>query len=161
MYAYILKLHKFQTLFNRLELGGRSDNISSYEVADLYLFGCNVSIERSWDGIGSIVTRLWAVWSGARIVARMIGVPFLWNIQTSSGVHPGWYLLSSRSYFLGLKQMGHESDHSTPSNAKVKNDWSYTSTPLCACMVCAGKTLHVMINAVGNFFTVLWSAVVK
>jgi hypothetical protein len=61
MYAYILKLYKFQTLFNRLELGGRPDNISSYEVADLYLFGCNVSNESSWDSIVSIMTRLWAV----------------------------------------------------------------------------------------------------
>jgi len=61
MYAYILELQKFQTLFHRFELGGRSDNISSYEVADLYLFGCNVSIERSWENIVSIMTRLWAM----------------------------------------------------------------------------------------------------
>jgi len=57
--------------------------------------------------------------------------------------------------------MGRESDHPTPSNAEVKNEWIYTSTPLCACMVCARKTLHVMINAARNFLTVLWSAVVK
>jgi len=51
--------------------------------------------------------------------------------------------------------MGRESDHPTPSNAEVKNEWIYTSTPLCACMVCARKTLHVMINAARNFLTVL------
>ena len=56
---------------------------------------------------------------------------------------------------LGLKQMGCEYDHSTPSNAEVKNEWSYTTIPLCACVVCARKTLHVMINTVRNFFTVL------
>jgi hypothetical protein len=30
---------------------------------------------------------------------------------------------------LGVKWPGHECDHSPPSNAKVKNAWSYTSTP--------------------------------
>jgi hypothetical protein len=29
---------------------------------------------------------------------------------------------------LGVKQLGHEADHSPPSSAKV-NAWSYTSTP--------------------------------
>jgi hypothetical protein len=31
--------------------------------------------------------------------------------------------------FWGVKQLRHEADHSPPSNAKVKNVWSYTSTP--------------------------------
>jgi hypothetical protein len=30
---------------------------------------------------------------------------------------------------LGVKRLGHEADHSPPSSAKVKNVWSYTSTP--------------------------------
>jgi hypothetical protein len=30
---------------------------------------------------------------------------------------------------LGVKRQGHETDHSPPSSAKVKNAWSYTSTP--------------------------------
>jgi len=29
----------------------------------------------------------------------------------------------------GIKQPGHEVDHSFPSTAEVKNEWSYTSTP--------------------------------
>jgi len=29
----------------------------------------------------------------------------------------------------GVKQLKHEADHSAPSRAKVKNAWSYTSTP--------------------------------
>ena len=28
----------------------------------------------------------------------------------------------------GAKQSGHESDHTPPSSAEIKNDWSYTST---------------------------------
>jgi len=31
--------------------------------------------------------------------------------------------------FAGVKQPGHEADHSPPSSAKVKNAWNYTSTP--------------------------------
>jgi hypothetical protein len=31
---------------------------------------------------------------------------------------------------LRVRQPGHEADHSPPSSAKVKNVWSYTSTPL-------------------------------
>jgi hypothetical protein len=30
---------------------------------------------------------------------------------------------------LGIKQLGHEADHSPPSSAKIKNVWSYTCTP--------------------------------
>jgi hypothetical protein len=30
---------------------------------------------------------------------------------------------------LGVKQLGHEADHSPPSSAEVKNEWCYTSTP--------------------------------
>jgi hypothetical protein len=30
----------------------------------------------------------------------------------------------------GVKQLGHEADHSPPSSAEVKNVWGYTSTPL-------------------------------
>jgi hypothetical protein len=30
---------------------------------------------------------------------------------------------------LGVKQLEYEADHSPPSSAEVKNEWSYTSTP--------------------------------
>ena len=32
-------------------------------------------------------------------------------------------------FLLGIKQLGHEVDHSPLSSAKVKNVWSYTSNP--------------------------------
>lgn len=32
-------------------------------------------------------------------------------------------------FFLGIQRPGHEFDHSLPSNAQVKNEWSYTSIP--------------------------------
>jgi hypothetical protein len=34
------------------------------------------------------------------------------------------------SIYQGVKRPGHEADHTPPSSAKVKNVWSYTSTPL-------------------------------
>jgi hypothetical protein len=34
-----------------------------------------------------------------------------------------------RALSLGVKQMGHEADHSPLSGAEFKIDWSYTSTP--------------------------------
>jgi len=36
--------------------------------------------------------------------------------------------LDTRGFFLGIKQLGCEADHSPPSSAKVKNAYSYTST---------------------------------
>jgi hypothetical protein len=42
---------------------------------------------------------------------------------------PNWEALSQ-----GIKQPRHEADHSPPSGAKVKNVWSYTSTPPCVFM---------------------------
>ena len=32
-------------------------------------------------------------------------------------------------YFSRGRQKGHESDHSSPYSAKVKDEWSYTSAP--------------------------------
>jgi hypothetical protein len=38
--------------------------------------------------------------------------------------------MGTRVSALGVKQLGCEVDHSHPSSAKVKNAWSYTSTPI-------------------------------
>jgi hypothetical protein len=34
-----------------------------------------------------------------------------------------------RDYFQGVMRPGRGADHSTPSSAKIKNEWRYTSTP--------------------------------
>jgi len=34
---------------------------------------------------------------------------------------------------LMAKQLGHEVDHSVPSSAEVKSEWSYTSPPFVCC----------------------------
>jgi hypothetical protein len=41
---------------------------------------------------------------------------------------------------LGVKRPGLEADHSPPSSAKVKEEWSYTSTSQYACMVLCSVT---------------------
>jgi len=47
------------------------------------------------------------------------------HIQTGSGAHPASYLMGTGGSFPGS-----EADHSPPSNAEVKDVWSYTSTPI-------------------------------
>jgi hypothetical protein len=49
-------------------------------------------------------------------------------IQTSSGAHATSYPMGTGGFFLGVKQLGHEADHSLPSSAKAKNKSIYTST---------------------------------
>jgi hypothetical protein len=51
------------------------------------------------------------------------------HVQNGSGVHPASYPIGTRGFFPGVKRPGREADHSPPSSAKVKNAWSYTSTP--------------------------------
>jgi hypothetical protein len=70
-----------------------------------------------------------------------------------------------------VKQPGHEADHSPPSSAKVKNMWSYTSTPqynlMAWCLIKQWMHLHgiVLSQAQGKlsplsftFYLVLLSA---
>jgi len=56
-------------------------------------------------------------------------------VQSVPRAQPASYLMGTRVFFLGVKQQSHEDDLSPPCNAKVKNEWMYTSTPLCAFMV--------------------------
>jgi len=57
-------------------------------------------------------------------------------------------LLLFRGYrgvpLLDVKQLGDEAEHSSPSSAKVKNEWSYTFTPHYTFMACIGITLPLL-----------------
>jgi len=55
------------------------------------------------------------------------------NIYTGTGAYP--------LFFSGLQQLKHKVEYSSHSSAKIKNEWSYTSTPLYAFMVWTGTTL--------------------
>jgi hypothetical protein len=52
------------------------------------------------------------------------------RVQIGSGAHLAFYPVDTVGSFRGVKQPGHESDHSSSSDVEVKNLWSYTSTPL-------------------------------
>jgi hypothetical protein len=72
------------------------------------------------------VTRLGAARSRVLIPARARDCSLLHNFQAGSWAHP------ARCSFPGVKQQGREVNHSPPSSAEVKNEWSYTSTlPTC------------------------------
>jgi len=61
-------------------------------------------------------------------------ISLLHHVQTGSGDHPASYPVGIRAPSLGLKWLGHEADHSPSSSIKVKNAWSYNSTPPYVCM---------------------------
>jgi hypothetical protein len=50
--------------------------------------------------------------------------------KTGSGALPAPYPVGTRGFSLGVKWPGREADHSPPSDAEIKNAWSYTSTSL-------------------------------
>jgi hypothetical protein len=51
-----------------------------------------------------------------------------------------------RNVFLGVKQPGHETDHSSPSRAKVKNEHSYISVTIYTFMACRRITLPLSLT---------------
>jgi len=58
-----------------------------------------------------------------------VRVSLLQNILTGSGAHLAFYLLGVMAFSWGVNRPGRKADHSLPSIAKVKNEWSYTPTP--------------------------------
>jgi hypothetical protein len=53
-----------------------------------------------------------------------------YRVQNGSGAHPASYPMGARGPSLGIKWPRHEADLSPSSGAEVKNECSYTSTPL-------------------------------
>jgi hypothetical protein len=66
---------------------------------------------------------------GARFPAGAENFSLPHRVQTGSGAHPASHPMGSGALSLWIKWPGSEADHSTPSNAEVKNAWSYASTP--------------------------------
>jgi hypothetical protein len=70
--------------------------------------------------------------------------------------------MGTRGSFPGGKAARHEADHSPPSGTKVKNAWSYTSTPQYIFMAwCLGTALPLFgrvssdaIMSILNFITI-------
>jgi len=51
------------------------------------------------------------------------------RVQTGSGFHPASYSKATGSSSPDIKRPGCEGEHLPPCSAKIKNAWSYTSTP--------------------------------
>jgi hypothetical protein len=69
-------------------------------------------------------------WYGQEFLFSVLSRPALGSTQP-----PIQWMLGA--LFLEVKWLGHEGDHSHPTNAKVKKTWTYTSTPPYVFMVCA------------------------
>jgi len=66
--------------------------------------------------------------SGFRIPKEVRCFPFFKTAQTSlRAIQPPSQWLSG--FNPGVNWLGHEADHSSPTSAEVKNQWSYASTP--------------------------------
>jgi len=111
----------------------------------------SVNAVRSQDGAVSKV-RL-----GPRLDNREMLIRFLAHVRDFShlqSVQPGFEptppLMHSLPGYVSptLKQPWREGEHSPGSSVKVKNAYSYTSTPPYAFMACAGTTLR--LTAVDN-----------
>jgi hypothetical protein len=63
------------------------------------------------------------------------------SVQCSSLAYPAFCSVDTRAAFPKVKWWPCDADHSPPSSAEVKNEWSYTSIHPHAFMVCSGKTL--------------------
>jgi len=87
------------------------------------------------------------------------------NKQTGSWTHPASSPMGISSYFPRVKQLGHDTDHSHPSSAKVEYERSYASPNLMYLRGMAGTTsplpfavkfLHVLETNTGLFPILLW-----
>jgi hypothetical protein len=61
---------------------------------------------------------IWVAWVQFLTVARYFS---LLSVQTCSGAHPVSYWMDTEGCLLGVKQLGHEVNHSHPSSAEIKN----------------------------------------
>jgi hypothetical protein len=73
------------------------------------------------------VTLLWAGWSRVRILVGVRDFSLLQNLQIGSGAQPDSCSLGTGVLSQDVKRLWHEVNHSPPSSAEVKNEWSYTS----------------------------------
>jgi len=109
-----------------------------------------------WDSIVSVVTRLWDEWCEVPIPAGARDLFLLQNVQTSPGAYPASYLVGNGDSFLGIKWARHEVDQSPTSGDKVKNEWSYSFTPLMPSWCRQGQLfLFIPLLRVTSFNTVI------
>jgi len=74
-----------------------------------------------------------------RVAAKTRDFSLLQNAKTVSGAHTASCSMGTGGSFSGVKRRERDVNQAPPSSAQLKNEWSYTSTPLCAFMACIGK----------------------
>jgi hypothetical protein len=89
--------------------------------------------------LGITVTIMTRIWAGQQGFDSQQGQEIFLLATTSRIVlgpsqPPIQWVLGAIS--LGVKWMGNETDHSPPSNAEVKKEWHYSSTPPDIFMAC-------------------------
>jgi len=80
------------------------------------------------------VPRVWAGRFRVKFSAGTRNVSFLQNIRTGCEAHPASWVDGGV-----WKWQGHETDHSPPYSAEIKNQWSFTSPPPYIFMAFAGR----------------------
>ena len=60
----------------------------------------------------------------------------LQNVHTGIVAHPAFHSIVTRAISPGVNRPRREVDHSSPSSAEVKNEWSHTAPPSYAFMAC-------------------------
>lgn len=83
----------------------------------------------SWDNAVDTVIMLRIGWSGVRFLGQQEIFPFSLNVQTNCRAQL-IYSIVSGVLSLGVKRPECEANHSPPSIAMLKNEGSYTTTPL-------------------------------
>jgi hypothetical protein len=95
----------------------------------------------SQDSIVNVVAGLRTERSGFKFWQGHEILSVFQNVHAGSEVHPLSYSMGTETSFSGRNRPWLETDHPAPPHAEVKNEWSYTSTPVYAFVASTGTTL--------------------
>jgi hypothetical protein len=134
---------------NPVRIYGRkiNDDDDTIRTHNIFLILCNEYTRHcSWDSVVRTVTGLQAGQSSNCGFIPSRGNTFFPSpsVQTTSANRPAYRRGVSMAATL-VKQLKCEAHHSLPSSAKVKNGWSYTSTPY-VFMVCIVHCFNSVFN---------------
>ena len=95
-----------------------------------------------------IVTTLWAGIQRGRGWIPGRNKRFITSVKRADRLSgPSFRLLAARPSSPEAKWSSREGDHSPPPSVEVKNEWSYTATPLYALMACTAPLPSVYVRA--------------
>ena len=101
--------------------------VNNHGIANLVLMSLKGKLAGINDSSVSIVTKPETGWlRNPWFLVGVKGFSLVHSVHTGSVVHPASYWISIEGYFREAKGVGHVTDHSPPSSAKVKNARSPT-----------------------------------